>query len=428
MGLFPNKERATAGTRMHDSCDVIGSRPRRCVVVGASVRGFVESAARRGWSVHAADLYGDGDLVASAVETVRLAAAGGGYPAGIPGAVADFPAAPLAYTGGLENHPAVIEVLARDRPLAGCGPAALTAVRDPARLDAVLRDAGLRMPDTFRSPAGLPCDGSFLVKPLASAGGRGIAAWRGIDARATEIPLVWQRRVRGAEWSASFVAGGGRAILVGVSRPVPGSRWCGCGEFAYCGSLNVPLDSIPDAMRHGLDTLVTALAAGFPLIGLCGADLIVDHAGTMHVLEVNPRPTASMELIERATGWSPAAAHFAAFGLDDDPPHPGAGGCVWAKAVAYAPRRRAANPAADAVAALDDRWRSADGRRALADVPAPGSTPAAGAPLMTVFARGESPAAAVATLRRRVLELRRACVGVSRPAAAAARTPRGRTP
>lgn len=69
--------------------------PKDLVVVGASVRAIAGSAARAGFIVHAADLFGDLDLreLAATVETVRP------YPAGLPAAIAAFPPAPWIYTG-----------------------------------------------------------------------------------------------------------------------------------------------------------------------------------------------------------------------------------------------------------------------------------------------------------------------------------------
>jgi len=99
-------------------------RPR-LLIMGASVRSFAVSAARAGFEVHAADLFADLDLraVAATVRSPRP------YPDGLPTAVASQPAGAVAYTGAVENHPTVIAAIARDRPLAGCLPAAIEAVR-----------------------------------------------------------------------------------------------------------------------------------------------------------------------------------------------------------------------------------------------------------------------------------------------------------
>ncbi len=432
MVASPTKERAAARTTMgHPSADRAPREPapRRCVVVGATARAFTESAARGGWSVHAADLFADVDLAAAAVEVKRLGQGGAAaYPDGIPGVVAAFPAGPCIYTGALENHPDVIAALAASRPLAGCAADAIRRARDPGVLAAVAREAGLRYPEWHAAAEGLPRDGSFVVKPRRSAGGRGIRRWRGGTIAPAGTACLWQRFVRGESRSASYVAHGGSARLVGASRQLTGARWCGCRSFAYGGSIDVPLGSLTDGDRRALERAGAALAAALGLEGLFGIDLIVDPQGVAHLLEVNPRPTASLELVERATGWSVAAAQLAAFGWCAAPPPGSPTREVWAKAIAFTPRGATAAAVADAIATCSERWSASDGLPAIADIPRRDEPPRPGAPLVTVFARGATAGEAVAALESRMREARRRAVApVSRRAAApeASRPPRG---
>jgi predicted ATP-grasp superfamily ATP-dependent carboligase len=391
--------------------EAVRGEPARCIVVGASVRAFAESAARGGWSVHAADLFGDVDLRAAATEVVRVGAgADAAYPRGLPGVVERFPPAPVAYTGALENHPDVIEALARERPLAGCAAAAVRSVRDPRDLAAVVHDAGLRFPETVASPAGLPTDGTFLVKRRASAGGRGITAWRGDAAAAARDDVHWQRFVPGEPWSAAWIARGGGATLVGASQPLRGGPWCGAGPFAYCGSVDAPLTQLPDRLRRAFESLGNGLARAFDLVGAFGSDVIVDESGIVHVLEVNPRPTASMELVERSTGWSLASAHLAACGMAAAPAAMSPGDGVWAKAIVHAPRRPRPG-LVERILDVAEPWTLHDGRAAVADVPPSGFPIVGGAPLVTAFARRPTRAAAAAELRARVRRLRRLAAG-----------------
>jgi uncharacterized protein len=410
MVATPNKERAAARMPMGHAAHHGPSRepvPKRCAVVGASVRAFVESAARAGWAAHAADLFADSDLIAIATEVVRLGSAGGpAYPHGIPGVVASFPEAVCVYTGALENHPDVIAAIATERPLAGCSAAAVRRVRDPWALADAVRAAGLRVPETRAAADGLPTDGSYLVKPRRSAGGRGVRAWHGNQPACGATDLLWQRAVAGTSRSASYVARAGTARLVGSSLALTDAHWCGGRTFAYCGSIDVPLDQFSNGLRRSFERLGAALAAAFDLTGLFGVDVIEDVAGELHVLEVNPRPTASLELVERATGWSVAAAHLAACGWGAEPVGGAVANGIWAKAIAYAPPNATAARVTDTLARLAERWTAADGLPAVADVPQPDEPPTPGAPLVTVFARGNTTAQALATVRGRVLELR----------------------
>jgi uncharacterized protein len=367
------------------------------VIVGASCRFAAESATRAGWQVYAADLFGDRDLVAAVAAAARVER----YPDGLVEAAAAFPAAPWCYTGAVENHPHVIERLTTARPLAGNSLAVLRHVRDPAALASVVGAAGLRVPDTRRSPAGLPTDGSYLQKPIASAGGRGIGAWRVQGGGAQGF--VWQQWISGEPLSAVLALAGTSGRLVGVSRQLVGSPWCRAAPFAYAGSVRLPPAAVPAAVGEGFAALARALARLGGLAGIVGADAILEPDGRLTVIEVNPRPTASAELCERATGASMMATHLAAFGYESAQPLHDGIDTIWSKAILFA-----AGPVAiDAgllarLDALATPWTRADGRPALADIPRSGQTIRAHAPMITVFARGHSGEESTAELQRRV--------------------------
>lgn len=380
------------------------------IVVGASVRAVAESARRAGWSVHAADLFADDDLRAAATMAVRVRCGPElPWPAGLEAAFAEFPDAPWLYTGALENHPDLVDRLARTRPLAGNAGDRLRAVRDHATLAHAARAAGVAYPDTCVDPAAAPTDGSFLVKPRAGAGGRGVARWRGGPVPPGD--WVWQRFVVGRPWSAAFAVDRSGTRLFATSRQLVGRPWCGARGFAWCGAVDVPLATLPPPLRRGLDRLGAMLADRFGLAGLVGVDLVVDPAGAFHVIEVNPRPTASLELAERATGASVVATHVAACGLApaprDEPPRSPP---VWAKAVVFADTTATCDERLRAaLAGLARGWAGADaGWPPLADLPAQGAEIAAGGPALTVFAAAGSAAAAMRALRHRTAAVRAA--------------------
>jgi predicted ATP-grasp superfamily ATP-dependent carboligase len=402
--------------------------PPALVVIGASTRAFAASARDAGWRVHAADLFCDLDLRAAAAATACARDFPGGYPRGIVAAARTLPPGPFCYVGAMENHLDVVRTIARERPLLGSPPAAVTAVRDPRSLRRLVRSAGLEFPACHAAPDGLPTDGSYLRKPLAGAGGRGITPWLGDEIDKAE-PCVWQRRIAGASWSAAFVIGPETARLLGASRQLTGLDWCHARPFTYCGSIDVPLANLQPSLRRQFAALAAPLA-GCGLRGAVGVDIVVDDHDVAWVIEVNPRPTASMELIERSAATSIAAAHVAACGgpaAVAAPARP-ADPRRWAKAVLYAPHLLAGDAACLApVAALRDRWVDAAGWPGIADEPAPGRAIPAGGPVCTLLAAAGSGEEAVAELRRRAAILTAAlsppCVGERRPA-----TTRGHTP
>jgi predicted ATP-grasp superfamily ATP-dependent carboligase len=123
------------------------------------------------------------------------------------------------------------------------------------------------------------------------------------------------------------------------------------------------------------------------------------------VLEVNPRPTASMELFERALGLSIAACHLSACGraAHRDEARDLEHGWHWAKAVLFAADDVAVSP--PLVESLRDvaaRWSPIDaGWAGIADIPAADQVLAAGSPACTLFARGRRPDDALHVLRER---------------------------
>ncbi|MFM9196015.1 MAG: hypothetical protein ACKOWG_09790 [Planctomycetia bacterium] len=114
--------------------DTAASRPHSLpplVILGASARALARSAAQAGWEPYAADLFCDLDLQATARQAVQVSA---GYPSSLASAAAGFPsAAPWCYTGALENHPDLVDRIAKTRPLAGNAGAILRRLREPVR-------------------------------------------------------------------------------------------------------------------------------------------------------------------------------------------------------------------------------------------------------------------------------------------------------
>ena len=368
------------------------------VIVGASCRAAAVSAAAAGWAVYAADMFDDADLAATAVATRRARH----YPRGLVAAAATFPPAPWCYTGALENHLHILGSIAKTRPLAGNDAAAVGLVRDVGALAVVLRCAGLRAAETFTTPAGLPTDGSFLRKPRASAGGRGIVAWTPLAPPVRE-PCVWQRLTTGEPLSAVLALSADSGRILGVTRQRVGAALCRAPAFAFCGAIHVPRASVPAAVRPQFDLLATTLAAPCGLRGVVGVDAILESDGRLTVLEVNPRPTASAELVERAEGTSIMAAHLAAFGHASPNPSPAGCPAVWSKAILFAARPTPIDASLlERLAERASPWAAADGHPALADIPRPGQVLRAGGPVLTVFARGDTEAESVAELDRRI--------------------------
>ncbi len=274
------------------------------LIVGASTRAAAFSALRAGLGPTCIDLFGDADLRERCPVTVIPRQQ---YPYGLVELAATRPSSePLMYTGGLENHPEVIAAIMRQRALWGNPPDVLKRVRDPGQFAEYLAAAGFRMPEVRFDRDRVPADGAWLVKPLAASGGRQVHHYHGERAtRPKPSGVYYQRHVKGDSVAPVYVGDGGRSRLLGVSRQLTGRTWLHAKPFAYCGSIG-PLP-LPAYLAGRFEALGQALVNAFGLRGLFGVDCVM-HEDEPWVIEVNPRYTASIEILEYAQknpalGW-----------------------------------------------------------------------------------------------------------------------------
>ena len=394
---------------------------------GASARAAAGSAVRAGFRPIAADLFADADL-RSLATTTRISP----YPDGLLDWLRAVEPPAWMYTGALENHPELVDQMAWVAPLWGNASDVLANVRDPEKLAATLRNAGLLFPETRGSSEGLPRDDSWLVKTYRGASGSGVRELseeretrreeRG-ESLAVDLqsPVYFQRRIEGTPCAAVFVAADGAAALLGITRQLVGEDWLGGHGFQYGGSVG-PYP-IGDSGRNLIARVGDVLAEQFELTGLFGIDFIWDGERAW-TLEVNPRYTASVEIVERATGVHAIAVHAAA-GRDSTIHIPGeppgmsrrdkpAGSPSFettssplrahGKAILFADRELVIS---NDFAAMALSVASRQPWPMLADVPPAGTTVEAGRPVLTVFADGATIEVVEAELQKRVADLKR---------------------
>jgi predicted ATP-grasp superfamily ATP-dependent carboligase len=195
----------------------------------------------------------------------------------------------------------------------------------------------------------------------------------------------------------AFVADGRRATLLGVSQQLIGDAAFGAKGFQYCGSLlgkSLAAPSGFDGLVGRLEEIVGHLTAAFHLVGVNGMDFILKD-DEIYPLEVNPRYTASMELVEMAYGLNIFSIHLAAcdgtlppFDIRRAPE------TYWGKAILFAER--------EAIAQETEGWLD----RGIRDIPFPGERIRAGSPICTLLVSGPSLEACYQVLRAKADSVR----------------------
>jgi predicted ATP-grasp superfamily ATP-dependent carboligase len=362
-----------------------------------------------------ADLFADADL-----ETIGPRKRITDYPQGLAHWLDQTECDGWIYTGGLENYPAQIAAMAARRPLLGCGGEVLKGIRSPRGLAVALEPAGLRFPRTIPLSACGPvpaveATGNWLIKTCRGSSGCGVqplVSGTGTRVDPTDRPTgdcYLQQYIDGSPCSALFLARAGQVELLGMTRQLVGERWTGAAQFQYCGSIG-PHPRLPAEVSAQIERIGEVLAKTFRLMGLFGVDLIL-ASSQVWTIEVNPRYTAAVEIVERVSGLPLMGRHVRAC-LRSTDEQPVVGKRVEAarpvrqvgyhgKAILFAQQRVI-------IRREFTRWAlgstCGEGWPPLADIPRPGTEIGASQPVVTLFATGDSPAEVEGALRQRVAQ------------------------
>lgn len=367
--------------------------------VATSARSLVECARRSACRPIAIDAFADLDTVRMAEHCTRVGGADlrldrGRLLAALAALRGRGDVAGWVAGSGFEAQLDLLAEAAGVLPLLGNTPQTVRRVRTPVAFNAVLDACAIAHPE-IRLDA--PADPrGWLVKDAHACGGwhvrRAPGAMAGGDSRWPSPGRHFQRELAGAALSCLFLAARGTATVVGHSRQIV--RAFGGRPFVYRGGIG-PV-AVSPAVAAELSRVAACLADAFGLVGLNGIDYLLDDTGQPWVLELNPRPTAAIQLFADAVAGGLMRAHLDAC-AGHAPPQclPPPAGLRGFETV-FARRRGCID---EAVAA----WLLAhDGCR---DIPRPGTRHAWGDPLCTVFATAATEAdvrAALAARRRAV--------------------------
>lgn len=359
------------------------------LIAAFSGRALAQSARRAGYLPLVVDCFGDLDTRAAAHDLVCLPArVQVGFVrrpllAALDQLTARAPSPPvgLVLGAGFECNPRLVAALAERFPLLGNDAETIRRVKHPVDFFGALARLGIRHPETQLDAP--PRPEGWLMKRIGGSGGLHIHY---CPATVEPDPRRYFQHEEPGEAISVLAVASRRGTAVALSR-----QWASPRKrrpYRYGGAVSgIAVDA--ELETHLIETALTVIAE-FGLRGLVSLDFVV-HDGEPLLLEVNPRPGATLDVLDDTAG-SLFAAHVAAAGGEDpadllkarwSPPRAAGAAYLYADAGAIT------------VPALDwPDW--------VADRPAPGSEIGRGQPLATVTAEAQTCAAAERLCRERL--------------------------
>jgi uncharacterized protein len=269
------------------------------LIAAASGRALAAAARRAGYRPLVADFFDDLDTRGFCTAN-RLIAGGLGSGFSHESLIAALEALAkgetpcgFVYGAGFEDRVELLEAVAGRWTLFGNSPEVVRRVKDPVRLAGVCAAFGIPHPEiSKRKPR--DCQ-RWLIKSAGGSGGSHVAPAGALRTEGERI--YFQRLAAGVPVSILFLADGANAQFVGLSRqwaaPAPGE------PFRFGGSLR-PAGLAP-GLENRLRRAAGVITAAYGLRGLNSIDFLVKGSG-FTLIEVNPRPGATLDIFEDRSG------------------------------------------------------------------------------------------------------------------------------
>lgn len=256
------------------------------LIVSRAGRALAESSQRAGLSTVVIDGFGDTDTRAAATHCTAIGWNEHG-PVAAGRAVKEFSAAAgLVYGSGLETFPELLEPWSKAQTLYGNSPEIIKIINNPRHFFSLLDEMEIPHPDVS---FGTPLENhGWLIKRAGASGGGHVRAWSGREELAARD--YFQKRITGPVLSVLFLADGERAFFVGWN-----TQWTRPGDYVWSGAINRA--GLNSAQRLAVQTHVRSLVSLLELRGLNSLDVILD-GDEAKILELNPRPGATLELYD----------------------------------------------------------------------------------------------------------------------------------
>jgi predicted ATP-grasp superfamily ATP-dependent carboligase len=201
---------------------------------------------------------------------------------------------------GFEGRPDLLERAGSRLALIGTDADTVRRLRDPDVFFGLLQRLDVPHPPYRRTPP--DSHGPWLIKDAAGTGGWHIRRWVSGSDFSFDRGMYLQQEQAGRPMSATFLANGREAWVLGYN--ALRTRSFGSRPFVYSGVVG-PVAVAP-AVSRTIPRVLAGLMREAALRGLGSIDFLVD-GHEVRVLEINPRPPASMALYRSARFESASA-------------------------------------------------------------------------------------------------------------------------
>lgn len=358
---------------------------KRILIAAVSARPFAEAAKISGYEAITLDIYADQDTRQASRQSYAIAYRDGGFDsASFTEALNRLDLADCVgavYGSGFEQCVELLELIADRLSLIGNSAITVAKIKDPQQFFGLLDKLDIKYPETHFKP---PTDmGGWLRKCAGGSGGTHITASASVKQRDAEY---YQKSVTGKPVSLLFAADGKRIREIGFNL----QHYVRLGEFPYCYAGAVSHWQLDDSVKAGIIDIAARLTAEAGLVGLNSLDVMVDRR-QVHVLEVNPRLTATVGLYQPIVGSMLDIHLRSAHGSLDD----------WPAFVPVSIAHRVVYADADIALPVDFAWPAW-----VKDIPGNRHF-VMNAPVCSVFAEADDPEVAIALADARVKEIKR---------------------
>lgn len=269
-------------------------RPKLLLIVAQSGRMLAQSAAREGYLVRVADCYGDLDTLQVADRYLKLPVANKAnqhlWLQAIVCLSDDQPCS-LIFGTGIERLYPLLSELPNHILYAGSSYTSIEQLSSPTKWIALLDRLALPYPST-RFTKAQPFTGNWLAKTAAAWGGSHITD---ADSIKKHTDVYFQQKIDGISASVLFLVSGNAFHILLINQ-----------QFIVNPALNnFTLQAISnsllldDKQQQTINNALQKLSRHLDLAGLMSLDFMINSSGEIFLLEINPRPTASCQLLPR---------------------------------------------------------------------------------------------------------------------------------